>query len=289
MKQLLILSGKGGTGKTTVASSLIKLSSTKAFADCDVDAPNLHLVMKQTFEPIKTDFYGLDVARINQDKCISCDLCRQNCRFDAIKVDDGYLVDYFACEGCAVCTLVCPTDAIDMLPRVTGNLSLYKNDQVFSTAELLMGSGNSGLLVTQVKKDLTDNTNAPLAIIDGSPGIGCPVIASISGVDMVLLVTEPTLSGFSDMERIIQTSRGFPAKIAVCINKYDLHEENTEKIEEFCKAKGITFVGKIPFDKAAVSLVNDGLTLVDKEGLSKDAIKGIYNNILELLYGEEKI
>lgn len=289
MKQLLILSGKGGTGKTTLASSLIKLSSTKAFADCDVDAPNLHLVMEQTLEPIKTDFYGLDVARINQDKCISCDLCRQNCRFEAIKVDDGYHIDYFACEGCAVCTLVCPTDAIDMVPRITGNLSLYKNDHVFSTAELLMGSGNSGLLVTQVKKDLIENSDGPLAIIDGSPGIGCPVIASISGVDMVLLVTEPTLSGFSDMERIIQTSRGFPAEIAVCINKYDLHEENSKKIEEFCEEKGIHFIGKIPFDKAAVSLINDGLTLVDKEGLSKRAIEGIYDNIVKLIYGEEKI
>ena len=289
MKQLLILSGKGGTGKTTVASSLIKISSTKAFADCDVDAPNLHLVMEQATKPTITDFYGLDVAKINQDKCISCDLCRQNCRFDAISSNDGYLVDNFACEGCAVCTLVCPTDAIDMLPRITGNLSLYKNDHVFSTAELLMGSGNSGLLVTQVKKDLIDNTDAPLAIIDGSPGIGCPVIASISGVDMVLLVTEPTLSGFSDMERIIQTSRGFPAKIAVCINKYDLHEENTAKIEKFCKDREIEFVGKIPFDKAAVSLVNDGLTLVDKEGLSKKAIEDINTNIMNLLYGEEKV
>lgn len=289
MKQLLILSGKGGTGKTTVASSLIKISSTKAFADCDVDAPNLHLVMEQATKPTITDFYGLDVAKINQDKCISCDLCRQNCRFDAISSNDGYLVDNFACEGCAVCTLVCPTDAIDMLPRITGNLSLYKNDHVFSAAELLMGSGNSGLLVTQVKKDLIDNTDAPLAIIDGSPGIGCPVIASISGVDMVLLVTEPTLSGFSDMERIIQTSRGFPAKIAVCINKYDLHEENTAKIEKFCKDKEIEFVGKIPFDKAAVSLVNDGLTLVDKEGLSKKAIEDINTNIMNLLYGEEKV
>ena len=289
MKQLLILSGKGGTGKTTVASSLIKISSTKAFADCDVDAPNLHLVMEQATKPTITDFYGLDVAKINQDKCISCDLCRQNCRFDAISSNDGYLVDNFACEGCAVCTLVCPTDAIDMLPRITGNLSLYKNDHVFSTAELLMGSGNSGLLVTQVKKDLIDNTDAPLAIIDGSPGIGCPVIASISGVDMVLLVTEPTLSGFNDMERIIQTSRGFPAKIAVCINKYDLHEENTAKIEKFCKDREIEFVGKIPFDKAAVSLVNDGLTLVDKDGLSKKAIEDINTNIMNLLYGEEKV
>lgn len=289
MKQLLILSGKGGTGKTTVAGSLIKLSSAKAFADCDVDAPNLHLVMLQNAEPLKKEFFGLDVARINPDMCNSCGLCKQICRFDAIKVNDGYAVDCSACEGCAVCTLVCPTNAIDMVPRVIGNLSLYKNGHVFSTAQLLMGSGNSGLLVTQVKKDLFKNSYAPLAIIDGSPGIGCPVIASINGVDMVLLVTEPTLSGFSDMERIVQTAKGFPAKIVVCINKFDLHKENSKKIKQYCEDNGIPFMGEIPFDKHAVTLVNNGLTLVDKEGLSKKAIELIYANIVKLLNGENEI
>lgn len=285
MKQLLILSGKGGTGKTTLASSLIKLSKAKAFADCDVDAPNLHLIMKEDIKPKKTDFYGLDRAEIDKDKCISCNLCKENCRFDAINSIDGYVVDPYACEGCGVCTLVCPVDAISMVPRVIGNLRLSKGKHVFSTAELIMGSGNSGLLVTEVKKELIQNAkDADLAVIDGSPGIGCPVIASISGVDMVLIVTEPTISGYSDMERIVETSKGFPVKIGVCINKYDLHKENTKKIEKFCEDEELLFLGKIPFDSSAVDLVNKGLTLIDKDGPSKEVIEKIYNRILKQLF-----
>ena len=284
MKQVLVLSGKGGTGKTTLSSSLIKLSGAKAYADCDVDAPNLHLALEETLEPKNSDFYGLPVAQIHSEKCVSCDLCRQKCRFDAIDVKDVYSVDRHACEGCAVCQLVCPADAIEMIPRITGHLQLYQNDHVFSTAELCMGSGNSGLLVTEVKKGLKDwKDKAPLAIIDGSPGIGCPVIASISGVDLVLLVTEPTLSGFSDMERIVETSRGFPAKIAVCINKYDLHLGNTEKIEKYCMENDISFLGRIPFDSDAVSLLNSGKTLVDKKGPARDAIEEILTGVLGLI------
>lgn len=285
MKQLLIISGKGGTGKTTVASSLIKLSKAKAFADCDVDAPNLHLIMKENVKAKKTDFYGLDMAKIDKDKCISCDLCRENCRFDAINNEKGYIVDSFSCEGCGVCEFICPEDAIQMVPRVIGNLELYKGKDTFSTAELIMGSGNSGLLVTEVKKQLIDNTkDESLAIIDGSPGIGCPVIASISGVDMALIVTEPSISGYTDMKRIIETSKGFPVKIAVCINKYNLHKANAEKIEEFCKKEDLLFLGNIPYDESAVSLINKGLTLVDSEGPSKEAINNIYNKLLKELF-----
>ncbi|WP_409227243.1 nucleotide-binding protein [Gudongella sp. SC589] len=284
MKQVLVLSGKGGTGKTTLSSSMIKLSGAKAYADCDVDAPNLHLALEETLEPKNSDFYGLPVAQIHSEKCVSCDLCRQKCRFDAINVKDVYSVDKYACEGCAVCQLVCPADAIEMIPRITGHLQLYQNDHVFSTAELCMGSGNSGLLVTEVKKGIKDwKEKATLAIIDGSPGIGCPVIASISGVDLVLLVTEPTLSGFSDMERIVETSRGFPAKIAVCINKYDLHLGNTEKIEKYCMENDISFLGRIPFDSDAVSLLNSGKTLVDKKGPARDAIEEILTGVLGLI------
>jgi MinD superfamily P-loop ATPase len=289
LKRLLILSGKGGTGKTTLASSLIKLSDSKAYADCDVDAPNLHLVMTEETEPINSDYYGLPTALIDSEKCISCDLCRQSCRFNAIDVTDGtYVVNQFSCEGCKVCQLVCPVEAVEMVDRVTGRLSLYKNDHVFSTAELEMGSGNSGLLVTEVKKNLYKNVaNEELAIIDGSPGIGCPVIASISGIDLVLLVAEPTISGFSDMERIIKTSQGFPAKLAVCVNKFDLHIENTEKIIQYCKTNDIEFVGTIPFDADAPKLVNQGKTLIEKEGPAKDAIEEIYEKSLNILYRED--
>ena len=240
MKQLLILSGKGGTGKTTIASAFIKLADAKAYADCDVDAPNLHLIAGWSVKPAKTDYYGLPKAEIDPKLCIKCDQCRQNCRFDAISTDEKYKVDPFACEGCGVCEYVCPVEAITMKSAVAGELMLYSDgEKVFSTAQLKMGSGTSGMLVTEVKKQMKAATvDTELAIIDGSPGIGCPVIASLSGVDMVLIVAEPSISGISDMERVIKTAAKFGTKTAVCINKYDTNIGNTKKIEEFCKNKG---------------------------------------------------
>lgn len=205
MKQLLILSGKGGTGKTTVAGAFIKLSNVKAYADCDIDAPNLHLIMQQESIPENSDYYGLDKAVIDKDKCLMCNLCYDSCRFDAI---NDYTVSLYDCEGCGVCEAVCPASAINLMPYKAGDMTLYRGNQVFSTAELKMGSGNSGMLVTEVKKNMRlAAADADFAIIDGSPGIGCPVIASISGVTMVLVVAEPSLSGISDMKRIIETSK----------------------------------------------------------------------------------
>ena len=158
MKQLLILSGKGGTGKTTIASAFIKLSKAKAYADCDVDAPNLHLITKQNSLPKKTDYYGLPKAEIDIDSCIECGQCMQNCRFDAISVDEKYKVDPFACEGCGVCELVCPVGAVALKPAVAGELMLCADkEEVFSTAQLKMGSGTSGMLVTEVKTNEVSN------------------------------------------------------------------------------------------------------------------------------------
>jgi len=289
MKKLLILSGKGGTGKTTVASAFIKLSDAKAFADCDVDAPNLHLIMTQKSEPQKSDYIGMGKAKINQDTCVACGLCKEKCRFHAINFEDGhYIVDGFSCEGCGVCEAICPVGAVKLHPDVAGELMLYKGDATFSTAQLKMGSGTSGKLVTEVKKQLNSSaTNAEIAIIDGSPGIGCPVIASLSGVDMVLIVTEPSLSGISDMERIIQTANKFQTKMAVCINKFDTNIKNTEKIEIFCKEKGITVTGKIPFDKNAGKAINRGFSIVDIESLSGNAVKDVYKNTLYMLLNEK--
>ncbi|NLZ37651.1 MAG: 4Fe-4S binding protein [Clostridiales bacterium] len=289
MRQLLILSGKGGTGKTTIASAFIKLADARAYADCDVDAPNLHLISDWNVEPIKSDYYGLSKAEINSEMCIGCDQCKQNCRFDAISItNDEYKVDHFACEGCSVCEYVCPVDAILMVPSVDGELTLYSDSgKVFSTAQLKMGSGNSGLLVTEVKKQMRSSAvNAELAIIDGSPGIGCPVIASLNGVDMVLIVAEPSLSGISDMERIIDTAAKFGIKTAVCINKYDTNIENTKKIKDFCEKQELTFVGVIPYDSNAVKAINNGLTIVDIECKSGTAVKEVYNKTIDLLFEE---
>lgn len=286
MKQLLILSGKGGTGKTTIASAFIKLADARAYADCDVDAPNLHLIMGWNSEPEKTDYYGLPIAEIDSDMCIGCDQCRENCRFDAINAEPNYKVDPFACEGCGVCAYVCPVEAITLKPAVAGELMLYSDEEkAFSTAQLKMGSGTSGLLVTEVKKQLKSAAaDAELAIIDGSPGIGCPVIASLSGVDMVLIVAEPSISGISDMERIINTAAKFGTKTAVCINKYDTNMANTEKIESFCEKQGLPFIGKVPFDSGAVKAINNGQTIVDIDCTSGTAVKEVYHKAMNLLF-----
>lgn len=285
MKQLLILSGKGGTGKTTIASAFIKLSKAKAYADCDVDAPNLHLITKQNSLPKKTDYYGLPKAEIDIELCIECGQCMQNCRFEAISADGKYKVDPFACEGCGVCKLVCPVEAVTLKPAVAGELLLYTDgEKVFSTAQLKMGSGTSGMLVTEVKKQMKSAAaDVELAIIDGSPGIGCPVIASLSGVDMVLIVAEPSISGISDMERIINTAAKFGVKTAVCINKFDTNMQNTEKIENFCTVQEISLIGRIPFDSDAVKAINNGQTIVDIDCASGAAVKAVYSKTMELL------
>lgn len=288
MKELLILSGKGGTGKTTIASAFIKLAKSRVFADCDVDAPNLHLALGELPKPITRDFYGLDKAEIDQEKCTICGICQEHCKFDAIHYDEikkQYRIDPFSCEGCSVCEFVCPEEAIDMKAHVAGELILYKDSNAFSTAKLNMGSGNSGLLVTEVKKQMKSTTiETQLAIIDGSPGIGCPVIASISGVDMVLIVAEPSVSGISDLRRIVETAGYFNTLVAVCINKYDINLDNSKKIEDLCKELNISFVGKIPFDKKANKILNDGLTLIDIDCQAGESTKVVFKNTADLLF-----
>lgn len=286
MKQLLILSGKGGTGKTTVASAFIELSKVNAFADCDVDAPNLHLVLTQFSSPQKTDYYGLGKAVIDPETCVQCGLCETYCNFGAIQ---DLLVREFECEGCGVCVELCPTHAISMQDSVSGSMMLYKNSQqVFSTAQLNMGSGASGKLVTAVKQRLKETANdVKLAIIDGSPGIGCPVIASISGVDFVLIVAEPTISGMHDMKRIIQTSKRFGANCAVCINKYDVNTVTANEIEHYCKGISVPVVGKIPYDKTVLEAVNACQSIAHyPESKAGKAIALIWEKIYHYFEGE---
>lgn len=283
MKQLLILSGKGGTGKTTIAGAFIEISNAKAYADCDVDAPNLHLALNVD-KPDETSYFkGLPKAVIDQDSCLACGICKDLCRFDAIDFEDEtYKVNFYACEGCSVCSEFCPAKAIVMEDAIAGDLMLYKSDAIFSTAELRMGFGNSGLLVTDVKKQLgqaPDGTE--FAIIDGSPGIGCPVIASIAGVSMVLVVTEPSLSGISDMQRILDTTKSFSAKTVVCINKYDINKENTEKIKSLCEARNIPVTGLIPYDSAVLKALNDGVTVANIDCPAGIAIREVYKKTMQ--------
>jgi MinD superfamily P-loop ATPase len=291
MKQLLILSGKGGTGKTTIAGAFIFLSKAKACADCDVDAPNLHLISHPSRPPERADYFGMPKARIDSDKCIGCGDCLSHCRFDAIEAGTSFRVKPFACEGCGVCAAVCPAGAISMEPAVAGELSLYREDsRVFSTAKLVMGSGTSGKLVTEVKKRMASAAeNAELAVIDGSPGIGCPVIASISGVDMVLIVAEPSLSGISDMERIVKTAETFRTKTVVCVNKADVNPAKTEEIRTFCGENRIPFAGVIPFDPEAVKAVNSGKSIAEADCPSGQAVRSVYGKVMNLLSGGETI
>ncbi len=290
MKQLLILSGKGGTGKTTVASAFVKLSEARAFADCDVDAPNLHLVTQCDTQPQTEIYYGLPKAQINPAVCNNCGRCAYHCQFRAIEKADGVRqVNLFACEGCGVCAHVCPRSAIEMKDLQAGEMQLYNNaNNIFSTAQLKMGNGNSGMLVTQVKKRMRSaakelEPRPEVAIIDGSPGIGCPVIASFSGVQLALIVAEPSVSGISDLERLLQTAEIFHVIPAVCVNKYDINLALTEKIEDFCYRHDIPFVGRIPFDLEAVKAINHGETIVDRECAAGHAVRDIYEKTMILL------
>ncbi|NLI90917.1 MAG: 4Fe-4S binding protein [Peptococcaceae bacterium] len=289
MKQLLILSGKGGTGKTTITSAFIKLAKAKAYADCDVDAPNLHLVTENYILTKQSDYFGMSKAVVDFEKCISCGLCFKNCRFNAIKKNNNqYEVSCYECEGCGVCETFCPVKAISLQPNKAGELKLYKSDAVFSTASLKMGSGTSGKLVTEVKKQLAQNAdNVDLAIIDGSPGIGCPVIASLSGADMVLIVTEPSLSGLSDMQRVVKTAQSFRPKIGVCINKFNTNEALTNQIEAVCRERNLPVMGKIPFDNAAVKAINNRLSIVDLDCLAGRAVTEVFHKTILFLIGLE--
>ncbi len=293
MKQLLILSGKGGTGKTTVAAAFIKLAQAKACADCDVDAPNLHFALNKGVPSKQTPFYGLDIAYIDQGKCVQCGQCLRHCRFGAIvHKDGGYTIDTPACEGCGVCEAVCPQKAVSLVPDPAGEMMLYSDEKsTFSTAKLKMGKGNSGMLVTEVKKRMRENAlpATPLAIIDGSPGIGCPVIASLNGVDMVLIVAEPSLSGISDMERIVKTAGKFGVGMAVCVNKHDMSEANTQAIEVFCKENSIPFIGKIPFDSQVVKTVNSGQSIIDVDCPAGKSVHLLFNTTLSVLSTRETL
>jgi MinD superfamily P-loop ATPase len=286
MKKILVLSGKGGTGKTTITAALIDLLHIDAFADCDIDAPNLHLIEVPKKSAKKMPFRGMDIAVIDPDKCDGCGKCYDACRFDSIikEVDGKYRVDEFSCEGCFVCQLVCPQDAVTLRANVVGTTQVFKDEKVFSTAILHMGSGNSGKLVSEVKKNLYENTDKQeIAIIDGSPGIGCPVIASLSGIDLAIMVTEPTLSGLSDLKRIVKTARSFKTPVAIIINKFDLNESIAKDIIKYAKEEDIPYLGMIPYDKEVSKAINKNESLAKIDCPASKAIFIIKDKMTELI------
>ena len=264
MKQLTILSGKGGTGKTTLTASFAVLAKNAVIADCDVDAPDLHMLLHP--EVIETqEFTGSKVAVIDKTKCLSWGICRKKCRFDAIT--RGFTVDPISCEGCGVCTVVCPSNAATLIERKSGYAYVSKTKYGFMTHALLDPSeGNSGKLVTLVRqnaKNIAKQENSDLIIIDGPPGIGCPVIASVTGVDAGFVVTEPTMSGIHDLKRALQLLEHFSVTPIVCINMYDINMDNTEKILRFCIENKIEVAGKVSFSPKVTEAMVNGKTILE--------------------------
>jgi MinD superfamily P-loop ATPase len=281
MKQVTIISGKGGTGKTTITAALASLAKNAVFADCDVDAADLHLILKPNVKK-ELKFHGLKIASINKDKCTECKKCYENCKFEAI--DEDINITKESCEGCGVCELVCPVDAIKMVDRESG-FSYISETRFGPMAHAMLKTAEeaSGKLVTVVRnnaKKLAEEKNKDLIIIDGPPGIGCPVISSITGVDLVLIVTEPTLSAIHDLERIFDVANHFKIPAIVCINKFDINLDNSLRIENFCKSNGIDIVGKIPYDNIVTkSMIHEKTIIEYKENDFSNLIIKLWENI----------
>ncbi len=252
MKELVIISGKGGTGKTSIAASLAALAKDKVIVDCDVDAADMHLILQPEIKE-EEEFEGGKEALIDPERCTGCGRCEELCRFEAISVcDNKYEINPLKCEGCGVCAYFCPVEAIEMKRKIAGKWFVSDTDHgPLVHAALGIAEDNSGKLVSKVRKKARDKAKemgCEVVIIDGSPGIGCPVIASITGAKLVLIVTEPTVSGLHDLKRVVELINHFNIKGMVCANKYDLNINMVNKIEVFCKENDIEVAAKIPYD-----------------------------------------
>lgn len=284
--ELVVISGKGGTGKTTIAVALSELAYNVVKADCDVDAPNLYLMYKG--EDIEgNNFITGKKAEINIDKCIKCGKCEEVCRFDAIK---NYKINEYKCEGCTACSLVCPSGAIEIKDDIGAKTLVTKTSKgIISRAKMEIGADGSGKLITEVRKNAKDYSKDNLVIIDGSPGIGCPVISSITGTDAALVVTEPTKSGLEDMKRVLEVCDYFRVKALVCINKSDINEQVTEGIKSFCRKENYEVVGEIPYDDTVMKAINELKPITEyKESKVNLEIIKMWEKIKKILYKKEE-
>jgi len=284
MKQIVVISGKGGTGKSIIAGSFASLARNKVMADCDVDAADLHLllhpIIKETHE-----FKGGNTALIDNAHCTQCGKCQEACRFEAIT---EFKVDPISCEGCGICFYICPEKAVKMEENFSGRWFISETRYgPFVHAKLGIAQENSGKLVTIVRqnaKRIAEKESRDFVIIDGPPGIGCPVIASLAGVDLALIVAEPTLSGIHDLERVAGVTRHFGIKSLVCINKCDLNLVIAQRIKECCQNSNIELVGKVPFDVSVIEALVRGLPLVEYSNNHVAAeIKNLWSRILRVL------
>lgn len=263
MKEVVVLSGKGGTGKTSLVASFAALAKDKVLVDCDVDAADLHLVLQPQVKEAR-EFWSGHKAHIDLEKCTRCGLCQGVCRFAAIKENQ---VDPLSCEGCGFCSHICPEQAITMKENLSGQWFISQTRYgPLVHARLEPAQENSGRLVTVVRHHarlMAEKEKLDYILSDGPPGIGCPVISSLSGADLALLVTEPTPSGRHDLERVLGVCRHFGVPALACINKYDLDEENTRGIEDWCAQQGAPVVSRIPFDEVVTEALIAGLPVVE--------------------------
>ncbi len=268
MKKILVISGKGGTGKTFLTASLACLpDGKKVLVDCDVDAANLYLLLHPEIKKTEV-FMGGYEAEIIQEKCIQCKRCVNICRFEAVRVikrngNEKVFIDSFSCEGCGACSYGCPVSAITLKEKENGKWFISDTRYgPFVFAKLGIAAENSGKLVKKIKEEayrIGKEKKADYIIIDGPPGIGCPVISSLSGVDLAIIVTEPTLSGISDMQRVMEVAEFFQIETKVVINKYDLNAENTKNIQGICTDRNIEIAGLIPFSAAVPESIVQGI------------------------------
>ncbi|RLD54540.1 MAG: (4Fe-4S)-binding protein [Bacteroidetes bacterium] len=290
MKEIVVISGKGGTGKTSLTASFAVLGGKDVIvADCDVDAADMHLLLEPDFQDSE-DFYSGELAYIKQDACIQCGKCADVCRFDAIPVTDGkYIVDPLSCEGCGYCARVCPTDAIINKDLNVGKwfISNIKTGSIMVHAKLGIGADNSGKLVAKVKseaKDIAEDEFKKYIIVDGSPGVGCPVVSSLSGASLVVLVTEPSVSGLHDLKRVYELVHKFNIKAGCIINKSDINKEVTEQIKEFLRKENIVHISNLPYDEDFTKAMTNGQTIVEYSNAHlKELVIDSWNKTLETI------
>jgi len=284
MKELVVISGKGGTGKTSLLAAFASLANRKVLCDADVDAADLHLIMDPRIKE-RHDFESGHTAVINSDMCTQCGLCRELCRWDAISED--FTVDPIACEGCGVCYYFCPEKAIEFPLKTCGEW--YLSETRFGSmahARLGIAEENSGKLVSLIRKEgkkLAEKENLDLLLTDGPPGIGCPVIASLGGATATLIVAEPTVSGRHDMERVVELAAFFKVPAMVCINKFDLNPDMGQTIEAFARERNVTVMGRIPFDPVFTKAMVQGKTIFEFDDRSAGckAVKIIWENLVK--------
>lgn len=275
--EITVISGKGGTGKTTVAVAIAELEKECLKVDCDVDAPNMYLYYNG-WDISAEEFSGGKKAIVDREACLCCGMCLNTCRFEAI---ENGIVEDLRCEGCGACVLTCPTGAIGLKDEKTADVYMTDTSRgILSRAQMVIGSEGSGKLITLIRKNVQKYSQEQIMVSDGSPGIGCPVISSVTGTDAALIVTEPTQSGLEDLTRIVELCRQFGILTFICINKADINEEISEAIEEYCLRNELIFAGRIPYDETVLCSINELKPIIYYEKSPAGiALRKIWENI----------